>query len=76
MEKARNNPVLFWKIGWSLMRSTSFVTMATQKILFGWHRKYPYWKVLKTANRVLEIARSRDSNLDYKRVYIPKPGDQ
>lgn len=58
------------------MRSASYATIATHKILFGWHRKYPYWWVLKTVKEARQLAKTKSTNIDYKRVYIPKPGDQ
>jgi len=73
MERARGNPELFWRIAWSLMRMSSYqVMMANKGNLEGWHRNLPYWKVLKIMNEVKELVRTRATNIDYHRTYIPK----
>jgi hypothetical protein len=69
------DPRKFWRIAWSLMKKDSYVVMAINKSLKGWHRNLPYWKVLKIAKKVKRLIKERSTELDYRRVYIPKAGD-
>jgi hypothetical protein len=70
---SRDNPVLFWRIAWQLMKSKTFQVVALNKVLHSWHRKYPYWWVKRVLKRVDVMCRNKATKIDFKRVYIPKP---
>jgi len=68
--------VQFWQEAWQLMSTEPMLTMAYNKIRNGWHRDIPLWKVKSELSEVRSLVRSKSVDLDYKRVYIPKPGDK
>lgn len=76
LERARTQPDKYWRIGWALMNKISYQLIALHKIEFGWHRNQPYQKILHLAEKVRTLVNQRATDLDYRRVYIPKEGDK
>jgi len=74
LEKCRRNPALYWVIAKQLMKSTAFTVSSIQHVLKGWHRKRPYYEVLKIANEVNKMAVQGATAVEYYRTFIPKPG--
>jgi hypothetical protein len=48
---------------------------AINHVMKGWWYKYPLSLVLSTNRKVTKIFKTRSSNMEYHRVYIPKDGD-
>lgn len=68
-----SNPTLCWRIGMRLVRKSNiFFTMALNHVYPKWHRKMKLNTLIGLALRVKRIANSKESKLDYDRVYIPK----
>lgn len=72
---AKDKPLVTWRIGMHMVRrSNIFYTMALNHVYPKWHRQMKLSSVIALAVQVRRIANSDDSKLDYRRVYLPKPG--
>jgi len=70
-----NNGRLYWTIAWHLLsKSNSFLVLAFKHVYPNWHRTCSLGFVLRQAKAIRKIAKSKDTNVNYSRVYIPKPG--
>jgi hypothetical protein len=65
----------FWRICWRLMRySNCFRVSAINKVFENWDKSMPFKRLLKINARASQIIHTKNSNLEYNRVYIPKAG--
>lgn len=79
LKKARDsgNQKLYWLIAESLMlRSRLFYMLALQHVFPKWHRDLPFYAVLYLFKKYRNIVKEKSTSLDYKRVYIEKPGNK
>lgn len=79
LKKARDsgNQKLYWLIADSLMlRSRIFYMLALQHVFPKWHRDLPFYAVLYLFKKYRRIVKEGITDLDYKRVYIEKPGNK
>lgn len=73
LRKHKANPRKFWKIAdWLIRNSTVFRCSAIYHVFPNWHRKLPIWWIIRVNDKANKIIDDKDTNLDFKRVYIPK----
>jgi hypothetical protein len=75
LERVRDagNGRKFWFLAWILMnKSVAFKVSAINKVFPKWYKAMPLTYVFKIISKVEKIFRSGDTNMEYKRVYIPK----
>lgn len=73
LRKRRNDPSVFFKIMWKLIaRSYSFRLSIINSSLKGWYKTLPLWYVIRANDRLNKLIFDRSTNIDFKRVYIPK----
>jgi hypothetical protein len=74
LNKHIDNGKMFWTIAQQcLRRSNIFLMAGIIHVMPNWHRELPLWKVWQIIRDYKNIVRSKQSNIDFKRVYIPKP---
>jgi hypothetical protein len=79
LKKARDkgNQTLYWTIAEHLIsRSRIFFLLALQHVIPKWHRDLPFYAVLYLFKKYRRITKEKSVDLDYKRVYIEKPGNK
>jgi hypothetical protein len=75
--KSRGNPKLFWTIGVALIkRSSTFRVMAINYTFPQWQRRESLTDVMRTMKKVNKIIKNWDTNLNFRRVYIPKQSNK
>lgn len=76
LEKYRiSDPERFWRVGeYIVRRSRVFYVLAFYHVFPRWHREMNWDKVLELRRRYQTIIRKGLDEIDYKRVYIEKPG--
>jgi len=62
----------YWDLAWKLMNSNVYLVMCFRHVFPNWHREMPYWKVCKILKEVRKLVKDRSTDLQYRRVYIPK----
>lgn len=63
----------YWGIaGHVLRRSNVFFLVALKHVRPRWHRDMPFWAVLKLHKDYRKLAITKNTNLDFRRVYIEK----
>lgn len=72
LNKHRKNPAAFWRIGKQLMKSPSYHVNCLQNVLPTWHRTESYRSIWKVMTELTTLSRTWSSDLEYKRVWIPK----
>lgn len=71
-EQDMGDPVKFWGTAERLMNSWVYIIVSMGRVLPQWHRHESLSRVVATAKAVKAMSRDKPTNLDYKRVYIPK----
>lgn len=65
---------LYWRMVYVVMsRSIVFNLMAVSKSFERWHRELPLHLVMKWIYGSMKLAKYFDDEIDYRRIYIPKP---
>jgi hypothetical protein len=77
LNRNRNKPKVFWTIGQQLIeKSNVFLLTGINHVMFNWHRKYPLSQVFKLIKDYKRLTLTYDTELDFKRVYIPKANNK
>lgn len=73
LRKNVSRPERYWAIAWELMaRSLVFNMMAVSKVFPRYHREQKLHKIMAAVYKSMELAEVANTELDYRRVYIPK----
>lgn len=73
LSKLRSNPERYWKVAYLLMlRSSAFRVSAIHHVFHNWYKDYSFYFVLNASRRVTRMVREMASDMNYKRVYVPK----
>jgi hypothetical protein len=73
LKRSTDNPRKFWFIAWTLMRrSNVFRVMAINHVFPQWHKREKLHFILNVNRQVSKLINNGLSNLDTKRVWIPK----
>jgi hypothetical protein len=73
LRKLKSNPKKFFAVSWFLMKNSKvFRVSAINKTMKRWYKEIPFGVVMKADRGVNRILKNEDSNLSYRRVYIPK----
>jgi hypothetical protein len=68
-----SNPRLFWTVGtWLITNSIAFRVSAINHVMKGWYKNMGYWKVIQVNRKIEKLLKDKDTDLRYRRVYIPK----
>lgn len=74
LNKSRNKPDLYWRIGWQLLKkSNTYLVLGINHVFNQWHRKLPLHVLYGYIREYKEIITKGMTEIDFKRVYIPKP---
>lgn len=57
---------------WILMNSTAYQVASYNHVNRNWHRNQQWWEVKRDLRKLKKLCKSKSTDLDYKRVYIPK----
>jgi hypothetical protein len=63
----------YWKLAWVLMNSRAFQVSSYNFVRHNWHRNLHLKVVRSELTELQELISTRATELDSKRVYIPKP---
>jgi hypothetical protein len=63
------------KTMWILMNSEAYQVSALNHVLRNWHRHLKWINVKRTLQKVRRLCKTRDHNIEFSRVYIPKSED-
>jgi len=66
----------YWRLAWMLMGSWAFLMVTFNKVVHNWHRNLPLWKVNSYLTQIQDLVIHRATDIDYRRVYIPKGVDR
>lgn len=72
LHEKRSQPKVFWTIAKQLLKSRAYAIAGLNHILHGWHRKHPYWKVVKVLIQLRALQQRGATEAQLKRCYIPK----
>jgi hypothetical protein len=70
--KDRGEQVEFWKLGWRLMNSHAYQVSAFNYVHHGWQDSMKVDMVNSVMKEVKELVENRATEIDFRRVYIPK----
>jgi len=62
----------FWRLGIGLLRSHAYQVSAYNYVVSNWSRNQPIHKVIRDMTEVKKLVSRLATNVDYRRVYIPK----
>jgi hypothetical protein len=62
----------YWKKGWHLMNSHAYQVACFNYVHHGWQQSRSVKEVNKIMKEVKELVKNRATEIDFKRVYIPK----
>lgn len=70
---ATQDPAMFWKVAKKLIAESSvFRVMAIEHVLGNWYKEKPLWYVMMINRKVNKLINTESTNMESKRVYIPK----
>jgi len=72
----RGDMVGYWKLGWKLMRSRSYVIASFNYVYQNWARNMTLSESIKIVEGTLSLCKSRATNIKFHRTYIPKKASE
>lgn len=71
-QRDQGNGKKYWRLAWVLMNSHAYQVSAFNYVHHNWHRNMPISEVNRIMEGVKTLVENRSTEIDFKRVYIPK----